>query len=381
MVADYESNGKADFGLFFPDSKGGTEFIYQKSQTGKSVVVDFSTANDLPLTAPTYLIARMVPRPATASDFDGDGKTDVGVYGKDPTTGRYDFRILSSKTNFNQASPIVFDNHGAGFGNAQSIPVPADYFGDGQSAYAVWTPNGQGGMTFSATSSVNGFAISVPFGTTRDVPVVADVNGDGKADFGVYGPDASGKYRFDFLLSTKNFDVNQQDLFDNGGFGFGNAQSIPVVGDFDSSSKAGFGLYIPSAAGSIFTYVSPTANVSFTKTIGGLNDIPSVIDYDGDGKADLALYGPDPTNPGHYRYTVLTSSSGYDPTKAVTFDNGGFGYGGASSIPVAADYEGTGKADFALYLPDSKGEWSSSTRNRRPARGWCWTSPPRPTCR
>ena len=45
---------------------------------------------------------------------------------------------------------VSFDNGGYGFGNAQSIPVPADYFGDGRSAYALWTPNAQGGMTFTA---------------------------------------------------------------------------------------------------------------------------------------------------------------------------------------------------------------------------------------
>jgi hypothetical protein len=286
-------------------------------------------------------------------DFDGDGKADLVVYGLDPITRKYDFRVLTSSSGFK--STITFDNHGYGFGNAQSIPVPADYFGDGRDAYAVWYPNGLGGMTFTAVSSVTGQSISVNFGGTHDIPVIADVDGDGNADFGVYGYQVGLGYRFDFVLSSKKFDVNQQDVFNNNGYGYGNAQSIPVVADFDGSGKAGFGLYVPSAIGSFFTYVNPSANVSFTRTIGGLNDVPTAISYDGDGKADLSLYGPDPKNPGHYRYEVLTSSSDYNVAKAVTFDNSGYGYGNASSVPVVADYQGTGKADFAVYLPASTG--------------------------
>src|SRR6202042_3030453 len=145
---------------------------------------------------------------------------------------------------------VVFDNHGYGFGNQYSIPVPGDYFGDGRSAYAVWAPNSQGGMTFVAVSSVTGKSMVINFGGINDIPVVADVNGDGKADFGVYGYQPGLGYRFDFLLPSDGFNVNQQDIFNNNGFGYGNAQSIPVVADFDGSGKAGFGLYTPSSTGS-----------------------------------------------------------------------------------------------------------------------------------
>ena len=143
--------------------------------------------------------------------------------------------------------------------------------------------------------------------------MVADVDGDGKADFGVYGYDPKLGYRFDFLLSSKSFNTGQPIVFNNDGYGYGNAQAIPVVADFDGSGKAGFGLYIPSASGSTFYYISPSSGVSFSRSIGGPNDVPSAVDYDGDGKADLSLYGPDPAKPGHYRYPVLTSGSGYDP--------------------------------------------------------------------
>ena len=289
------------------------------------------------------------------NDFDGDGKADLAVFGKDPVTGKFRFLIVDSSTGFNPSKAVTFTNNGYGFGNAQSIPVPADYFGDGRSAYALWTPNNVGGMTFTAVSAVNGKSVTVNFGGTRDVPVVADVDGDGKADFGVYGYDPKYGYRFDFLLSSTGFNVNQQELFNNNGYGYGNARSIPVVADFNGNGHADFGLFTPSSSGSSFTEYDPITRVSLTRAIGAATDTPMTVDTDGDGKADLVLYGPDPAKAGHYRYEILTSSSGFNAAQAVTFDNNGYGYGNAASVPVVADYEGTGKADFGLFTPDNKG--------------------------
>ena len=306
-------------------------------------------ANLVPATASTSITSTVI-NPPIEGDFDGDGTSDPAVYGKDPVTGKYRFRVLTSLNKFDPTKPLVFDNNGYGFGNAKSIPVPAAYFGDGRADFALWTPNNVGGMTFTVISPVNGKSVTVNFGTTTDLPVIADVDGDGKADFGVYGYVKGQGYRFDFLLSSANFDPTKQDFFNNNGYGFGNAKSIPIVGDFDGSGHAGFGLFNPSASGSVFTYISPSGK-SFTKSFGTQNDLAMAVDYDGDGRPDLAVYGKDPAT-GRYRYAVLTSSSGYDPSKAVVFDNYGYGYGNSTSILASSDYEGTGKADFALYTKD-----------------------------
>ncbi len=284
-------------------------------------------------------------------DFDGDGKADLAVFGKDPSTGRYDYRILDSST----GKMAIFDNNGYGYGSANSIPIVGDFFGDGRASYALWTPNAFGGMTFTAISPVTGQSIAANFGATTDIPVVADVDGDGKSDFGVYGFASGLNYRFDFLLSTAGLNAKFQEVFNNNGYGYGGPSSIPVVADFDGSGRAGFGLFNPATTGSTFTYVSPTSGVSIARTIGAAGDIPLAVDYDGDGKADLALYGPDPAKPGHYRYLALTSGSGFAPAQAVVFDNNGYGYGNGAAIPVIADYDGTGKADFGLFVPDGKG--------------------------
>ncbi len=286
-------------------------------------------------------------------DFDGDGKADLAVFGPNPLTGRYGFTILTSSSG--SKTTVTFDNNGYGYGGAGSIPVIGDYFGDGKAAYALWTPNNLGGMTFTAVSSVNSKGVTANFGGVGMTPVVADVDGDGKADFGVYGLFPGHGYGFDFLLSSDGFNVLQQSFFNNNGYGYGNAQSIPVVADFDGTGRAGYGLFNPAAAGSTFTFIDPANNVSFSRIVGTANDVPTAVDFDGDGKADLALYGLDPAKAGHERYLVLTSSTGYAPAQAVTFDNFGYGYGDAYSIPVIADYEGTGHADFGLFTPDFAG--------------------------
>ena len=293
---------------------------------------------------------------ANQVDLDGDGKADISVYGLIGNSGKYGFQTVTSSSGFNTNQTIIFNNNGYGFGNSTSIPVTADYFGDGKSAYAVWTPN-NGGMTFAAISSVNpGKSLSINFGGPSDVPVIADVDGDGKPDFGIYGYQPGLGYRFDFLLSTDNFNVNQQSVFNNNGYGYGNATSVPVVADFDGSGRAGFGLVTASSStSSFFTYISPSSGVSFSRSIGGAGQVATSVNYDSDGKADLALYGINPST-GLYGYQILTSSSNYNPSSIVTFDNNGNGYGNASAIPILGDYQGIGMADLGLtYLNNNSG--------------------------
>jgi hypothetical protein len=318
-----------------------------------SIVASYAGVGNY-LSSTSAALTLTVHKDPTVVDFDGDGAADLTIYGPIGTTGKYGFQTLTSSTGFNPAKAVVFNNQGYGYGGKTSIPVTADFFGDGKSAYALWTPNSLGGMTLTAASSVvPGETINANFGTTTDIPVIADVDGDGKADFGVYGFQQGLGYRFDFLLSSAKFSVYHQYVFNNNGYGYGNSSSIPVVADFDGSGKAGFGLFNPSTTGSTFTYISPSQNISFSRTIGNATDIPMAVNYDGDGKADLALYGPDST--GKARYAILNSSSGYSTTQVITDNNNGYGYGNSFSIPVVADYQGTGLADIAVYTTDFAG--------------------------
>ena len=64
-------------------------------------------------------------------------------------------------------------------------------------------------------------------------------------------------------------------------------------------------------------------------------------DYDGDGRTDPAVYVPDTG-----AWFILNSRGGYTTFQMITF-------GLSTDIPVPSDFDGDGKADLALYRSGS----------------------------
>ena len=173
-----------------------------------------------------------------------------------------------------------------------------------------------------------------------------------------------------------------------------------VDGDYTGVGKAGLAVYSPGTGDFIFAHAG-TGITSFVSGFGLPNiDVPVPGDYNGDGQTDPAIYRP--TN-GYWAIDVNSQASGqfvdfvppivppgpnvtpaqadYDAdglTDPAVYDMlSGTGYfvvlhnfvtGGATAstqvvpwgitgdVPVAADYDGSGAAQIAVYRP-SNGTW------------------------
>ncbi len=79
---------------------------------------------------------------------------------------------------------------------------------------------------------------------------------------------------------------------------------------------------------------------------GAVSDIPVPADYDGDGHADFAVW-----RPADGVWYVLESTQGFNSLYAKYFQWGRLG-----DIPVPADYDGDGKTDFAVFR-SSENRW------------------------
>jgi hypothetical protein len=245
-----------------------------------------------------------------AGDFDGDGKSDVGIY--DQTTSTF----------YVSESGGGSINRGFGNPNDVNITVSGDFDGDGKADIGIYD---QTASAFIVLESGGG-SINRGFGNPNDVnfPVSGDFDGDGKSDVGIYDQTAS---EFIILLSGGGAIIR----------GFGNPadKNFPVSGDFDGDGKSDVGIYDQTA--SMFIILE-SGGGSIIRGFGNPADknIPISGDFDGDGKADLGIYDQTTSN-----FIVQESGGG---TIVQQFGNPADG-----DIPLAVDLDGDGQTDLVIY--------------------------------
>jgi CSLREA domain-containing protein len=241
-VFDFDGDGKTDVGIFRPSV--GEWWIYRSSD-GQVPAFQFGASTD-----------KIAP-----ADFTGDGKTDIAFFR--PSTGEW--FVLRSEDNSYFSFP---------FGAAEDIPVPADYDGDGKADPAVFRPSVG---TWFINRSSDGGTTSAPFGGNGDVPIPADYDGDGKADLAIYHTSA-GEWWLN--RSTTGLIVYQ----------FGNSTDKIVPGDYTGDGKTDVAFWRPST-GQWFILRSEDTSY-YAAPFGTAGDIPTPGDYDGDGKFDVTVFRP-----------------------------------------------------------------------------------------
>jgi hypothetical protein len=164
--------------------------------------------------------------------------------------------------------------------------------------------------------------------------LAADFDGDGRADLSVFRPS-----------STMWFCESSAGKAGTTGFRWGHASDVLVPADYDGDGRTDFAVWRPENG---VWYIHQSGDegvllVRWGKTTmhptGGLPDVPVAADYDGDGLKDLAVFRPDTGE-----WWVLGSATGYDHDRAAVYRWGKLG-----DIPVEGDYDGDGRADLAVF--------------------------------
>jgi len=249
---------------------------------------------------------------ATPFDFDGDAKTDIGIF----RPGSGEWWINRSSTGVTNAFQ---------FGSSTDKLTPSDYTGDGKTDVAFWRPsNGNWFILRSEDSTFYAF----PFGASGDVPVPADYDGDGRADPAVFRASSATWF---IQKSSGGTDI----------IGFGAASDKPVVGDYDGDGKSDIAIFRPAGTNSAEWWIRRSSNATVFALQFGLSSDKAVPgDYTGDGKTDVAFWRPSNGN-----WFVLRSED---------FSFFAFPFGANGDAPVPGDYDGDGKIDAAVFRPSNQ---------------------------
>lgn len=254
--------------------------------------------------------------PRVRFDFDGDGKSDIGI--TRPNSGITEWWISRS------SDSSVFATV---FGVPSDIPTPGDFTGDGKTDIALFRPST--GQWFVLRSDDFSYA-AFPFGTNGDIPMPADYDGDRKTDPAVFRP-SQGTW---FISRTSD---NQTTIAQ-----FGVAGDKPVSADYDGDGKADMAVYRLNNGAQEWWIQRSTAGL-FATVFGVLGDKAVPGDYTGDGKVDIAVWRPSNGN-----WFILRSED-------LSFL--AFPWGSNGDLPAPGDYDGDGKTDAAVFRSSQFGTW------------------------
>lgn len=187
------------------------------------------------------------------ADFDGDGDSDLAVYGDGQPNNTFSWKLTTTGLTGSRE-----------WGIAGDIPVPADYDGDGKAELAVWRPSNGGWYTRSHFGGGVDLLPAATWGNPEDVPVIGDHSGDGHADYNIW------------RSSTSEWHLYTSGLGPSGGSDYGDSDHEALSGDFDGDGRMDFALWEPSTA-TFFVKTNPLPPAQptfFVQKFGNVGDIP-----------------------------------------------------------------------------------------------------------
>lgn len=345
----------ADFGRLFADGQPGVPTLPARlfhgdvdPDTGAIAnIAEFQIAGE-PLTA-------MDGGQAISNQFifsineDDEGEVYLLV-GEDPLGGAVnpDGRVLKI-TSVNRPQLGVFfsglwflDRDGDGlydagpellsWGSAASLPVPADWNGDGSTetgvySDGVWVLDGNGDGAIGPDTKV------VAWGLPGWTPVPGDWSGDSRANLGVVAPD-----------STWYRDINGDYVFNPAteSHAWGSPGDIPAPADWNGDGRTEMAVYSNG-----IWYIDFNGNGVFdagaeSRAWGDAASTPVPGDWNGDGAAEIAVFN------GGLWYIDFNGDGVFDPGTEVK------AWGSPGDLPVAADWDGDGALEIGVY---SGGLW------------------------
>ncbi|MGW0121109.1 transglycosylase family protein [Streptomyces sp. NPDC003327] len=269
-AGDYNGDGKDDLGVLYDSGVSQTGAHATVLWTLTSTGTDFANPVkrwDNTAVADSWTWDRSK---VTSGDFNGDGKDDVGILydnGRD-TDGTYRTALWSlTSTGSGFTAARKWDNVSTGTGSwnwDRSKLLAGDFNGDGKSDVGVLYNNGRqtDGSNVTAlwtlTSTGTAFGnpskkwdnVSTAFGSwnwDRSKATAADFNGDGKADVGILydngqAEDGRNKAALWTLTSTGSDFTNPSRKWDSGTGSWNADASKVTAGDFNGDGKADVGV-------------------------------------------------------------------------------------------------------------------------------------------
>ena len=214
-------------------------------------------------------------------DWNGDGKTKVGVY----NNGTW---LLDYNGNGVWDGPTIDKAIFWSTGQSTDVPVLGDWNGDGRTKIGIYN-NGTWILDYNGNGVWEGPGVDKTIywstGQAGEVPVVGDWNGDGKTKIGIYSNgtwilDYNGNYAWDGTGVDK--------LIYFGGQGY-----RPMVGDWNGSGWAKIGAYHVSGTWALDyngNFVWDGTSIDRLTFFGGPDWLPVVGDWSGSGTTKIGAY-------------------------------------------------------------------------------------------